>query len=153
MKKSIIFLLFVIPLLCFAQNNLTRYYDYDEAGNRVLRKTIELNFAPIPPDSTSNSDSQPLEPLAPEYFAETIDRVEIKIYPNPTTENVTLEIYNMEQLQAGKFTLYSLTGQLLQEHPVHSTTTVVSMANLPKGAYMLKVKMNNKTEDWKIIKN
>ena len=47
---------------------------------------------------------------------------------------------------------YSLTGQLLQEQPVHSNTTAVSLAGLPTGAYILKVHINNKTEDWKIIK-
>ena len=150
MKKPLILLLFAIPLFCMAQN-LPRKYEYDEAGNRVTRYVITLNPAPpAPPDSsqTANLSPQPIE-----YYVEKISQVEIKIYPNPTTENVTLEITNMEQLLAGKFTLYSLTGQLLQEHTVHSATTTVSLANLPKGAYILKVSVNNRVEDWKIIKN
>ncbi|MCL2291299.1 MAG: T9SS type A sorting domain-containing protein [Bacteroidetes bacterium] len=77
----------------------------------------------------------------------------IKIYPNPTTEKITLQISNMENLQTGIFKLFSLTGQLLQEQPVHSTTTVVSLAGLSKGSYILKVHINGVTEDWKIIKN
>ena len=161
MKKTFTFLLFALPLFCMAQNSLERYYDYDEVGNRVLRYALELNStSSLSPDSTLTykeaEELQPVEPLnslTPEYFVETIAQVEIKIYPNPTTENITLEIVNMEHLQTGIFKLYSLTGQLLQEHTVHSATTNISLANLPKGAYMLKVKINNRTEEWKVIKN
>jgi hypothetical protein len=84
---------------------------------------------------------------------ETIAQTEIKIYPNPTTEKITLEISGWENLQTGIFKLYSLNGQLLQERPVHSSTTEVSLSGLPQGAYILKVRINDRTEDWKIIKN
>ena len=117
------------------------------------------NFAGTHPLSTEESISQttleslpsPDEPA--KYFVEKLAKVTMKIYPNPTTEKVTLEISNMERLQTGEFKLFSLTGQLLQTHPVHSETTIISLATLPKGAYILKVHINERTEDWKIIKN
>jgi hypothetical protein len=143
-----------------AQPSLTREYEYDAAGNRTLRKVVSMQLAPPAPSDSTLTDQEtealhslePLNSLTQEYYVETIAQVELKIYPNPTTEKITLEITNKEQLQAGKFTLYSVTGQLLQEHTVHSATTTVSLANLPKGIYMLKVKINNRTEEWKIIK-
>ena len=176
MKRSIIFLWFAIPLFCMAQNPLSRYYEYDNAGNRVLRKKIEMRplLSPPPPqDSTNYTESgqyyfpepqttlPPLEtfsslesaPAAEPYFLETLSQTAIKIYPNPTTEKVTMEISGWETLQTGIFKLYSLTGQLLQEQPVHSLTTTISLSNLPKGAYILKVYINDQTEDWRIIKN
>jgi len=82
-----------------------------------------------------------------------MNRVEIKIYPNPTAEKFTLEISQWENLQAGVFKLYSLTGQLLQDHPVHAAHTTISLANLPKGAYILNVHINGRMEEWKVIKN
>jgi hypothetical protein len=152
MKKQIFFLIFAIPLFCMAQPKpmLDREYIYDEAGNRILRRVLQMTpiNAPMAPQ-----DSIEVDPFEPEYFVEKIAQVEIRIYPNPTTEKITLEISNMEKLQTGNFTLFSLTGQLLQEQPVHSATTIVSLANLPKGAYILKVHINDKIEDWKIIKN
>jgi hypothetical protein len=162
-KKFILLLWFAIPLFCMAQQ-LQVTYEYDASGNRTSRKTIVLEAPqlapPAPQDSTLVANE--LESLAtlmtqdlatePEYFVEKIARVEIKIYPNPTTEKITLEIPAWENLQTGNFKLFSLTGQLLQSQPVYSATTIVSLAGLPKGTYILKVHINNRTEDWKIIK-
>jgi hypothetical protein len=58
----------------------------------------------------------------------------------------------MQNLSAGNFKLYSLNGQLLQERTVHSVTTEVSLAGLSNGTYILKVQINDRVEDWKIIK-
>jgi len=171
-KHPLLFFWLLLPLFCLAQNSLSIMYEYDNAGNRVRRKVItfnppdELPPAPTPPDSlrelqvTSNelqevvslaSQKSP-ELAAPEYFLETIAQVEMKIYPNPTTENITLQISNMETLQKGILQLFTINGQLLQEQPVHSANTIVSLAGLAKGTYILKVFINDTTEDWKIIK-
>ena len=173
MKKNLtFFLLFAIPLFCMAQNPLPREYYYDAAGNRTLRKVIEfpLLTPSLPEDTTDNTQTPPnnseetlttltsLEsfesaPPASPYFFETLAQTSIKIYPNPTTEKVTLEISGWETLQTGVFKLNPLTGQLLQEQPVHSLTTTISLAGLSKGAYILKVQINSHLEDWKVIKN
>jgi hypothetical protein len=36
---------------------------------------------------------------------------------------------------------------------VHSSITEVSLSGFSKGTYILKVDINDRTEDWKIIKN
>ena len=140
MKQTLIFLALAIPLFCMAQT-LPRYYSYDDAGNRILRSTIPMNLVPpVPTDSLEvTGDGVTGDEVSEQLFIENIAQVEIKIYPNPTTEKVTLEIGNMEKLQTGNFKLISLTGQLLQEHPVHSATTTVSLSGLSKGTYILKV--------------
>jgi hypothetical protein len=164
-KKITLLLWFAIPIFCLAQQ-LQVQYEYDASGNRTSRKTIVIGKAPqlappAPQDSTLVANELELlttlmtQDLStePEYFVEKIARIEIKIYPNPTTEKITLEIPGWENLQTGNFKLYSLTGQLLQEQRVHSATTSVSLAGLPKGTYILKIYINNRTENWKIIKH
>ena len=183
-KPLTLFLLFAIPLFCMAQNTLAREYYYDQAGNRTIRKVLDLGppqFTPPPPQDTTNyaqaaqledyseeslttlTSLTPLTPLtsletasdappAEHYFLETLAQKQIKIYPNPTTEKVTMEITGWETLQTSVFKLYSLSGQLLQEQPVHSLTTTISLTGLPAGAYILKVQINEQIEDWKIIK-
>jgi len=157
MNKTITLLLWLcLPLFCIAQP-LERYYEYDDAGNRVLRKVIRMQ-APQE-DSLQVTSDEFLEKLAsdvsqksPEYYVEKLARVEVKIYPNPATEKITLAISNMENLQTGMLQLYSLNGQLLQTHPIQSETTTISLVGLAKSTYILKVQINEKTENWKIIK-
>ena len=167
-QKITFFLLFALPLCCVAQTQLARMYSYDAAGNRTVCAVINLSppQAPSPTDSTETESVAEIEsttPLLspdltdtsssePEYFVERMGNVEIRIYPNPTTEKITLDISEWGNLQTGVFKLYSLSGQLLQEQPVHSATTTVSLAGFARGAYILKVNINNRTEDWKIIK-
>ena len=178
MKKSLFLLLWLIlPVFCMAQNALPREYWYDNAGNRTVRRVIDMqNAPPAPTDSIMNEDSHTadlspltanlsphtadlsphtadLSPLTADYFVERFAQTEIKIYPNPTTEKITLEIAGWETLQTGVFKLFTLNGQLLQEQPVHSVSTEVSLTGLAKGTYILKVHINNHIEDWKIIKN
>ena len=52
----------------------------------------------------------------------------------------------------GVFKLFNLNGQLLQEQTVVSTITEVSLSGLSKGNYILKARINDCMEEWKIIK-
>ena len=151
MKRKIICLLwFVVPLFCTAQTSLVREYGYDAAGNRTYRKTLTMKSLQSP---VSQTDSTKTDLFENEYYSEIIAQTEIKIYPNPTTENVTLEISSWENLTKGTFILFSFIGQKLQEKTVNSSSTTISLANLPKGTYILKVYINDRNEEWKIIKN
>jgi len=155
MKRKISLLLWLcIPLLCLAQNNpLPRYYEYDAAGNRIVRKVIELTKAPpAPPEDSLQVTSDELQVTSDIYFVEKIAQVEMKIYPNPATEKITLSISNMENMQTGTLQLYTLNGQLIQTQPVLSTTNEISLAGLSKGSFILKVQVNDIIENWKIVK-
>ena len=159
-KNVLFFLLFAVPLFCMAQTPLARQYEYDASGNRTVCAVINMSPSPsppVPPDSTgTETEPQAANPVPQptEYFVEKIAQTVIKIYPNPTTEKITLEfsgdvrVENFRPLQ-----IYSLSGQLLQEYPMHSTTITISLAGFSKGVYILKIQINDRKEDWKIIKN
>jgi len=119
---------------------------------RVKSYELKVMSEELQGTTSASQESSMSADLAPNYFVETVAQTEIKIYPNPTTEKITLEISGWKSLQTGRFSLYTLTGQLLQEQPVSSATTTVSLAGFPTGVYMLKVRMNDITEEWKIIK-
>jgi hypothetical protein len=143
---------------------LYRQYEYDDVGNRIVRKVVNMKppdeMPPAPIDSLQvTSDELQVtgdelhELKSEQFFVEKIAQTEIKIYPNPTTEKITLDIAGWETLQTGVFTLYSMSGQLLQENVVYSMSTEVSLAGLARGSYILKVQINDRVEDWKVIKN
>jgi hypothetical protein len=150
-----------------AQTQLAREYSYDASGNRTVCAVINFpSPAPPPIDSTKIEaerrkqkeemfiESDDLVPQTAKYFVETIAQVEIKIYPNPATEKITLEFSGAVETQCiASLRLFSLKGQLLHEQEVYSSATEVSLTGLAKGAYILKVQIKDITEEWKIIKN
>ncbi|MDR0205876.1 MAG: T9SS type A sorting domain-containing protein [Bacteroidales bacterium] len=165
MKQILTLLLWLcIPIFCLSQTSLPREYEYDAAGNRIVRKVIALPKAPpAPPMDSLEVKSVELRDnnyelritnyeIKEVYFVEKLAQVEMKIYPNPATEKITLFISNIENLQTGTLQLYSINGQLLQSRPIHSAINDISLVNLAKGAYILKVQINNIIENWKIIK-
>jgi hypothetical protein len=122
-----------------------------------------------PPEDSLQSVAEPVEATdliqeeilesfesqkSPEYYVEKFAQVEMKIYPNPATEKVTFEVSGfVESHGRATLQLYTLSGQLLQTLPIQSGTTEISLVGLSKGTYILKVQVNEHTEDWKIIKN
>ena len=126
---------------------------YRTTSDLTIAEPVESIEDPESPLSLMSTDLEIAEPTEMEYFVEKIAQTEIKIYPNPTTEKITFEFSGGAEMQGrASLRLYTLSGQLLQEQPVHSATTTVSLAGLAKGAYILKVQINGITEDWKIIK-
>ena len=154
MKRKITLLLWLcIPLFCLAQNPLPRYYEYDAAGNRIVRKVIELTKAPpAPPEDSLQVTSDELQVTSDIYYVEKLVQVEMKIYPNPATEKITLAISNMGKMQTGTLQLYTLNGQLIQTRLLSEAQVDISLVGLSKGTYILIVQINETTENWKIIK-
>jgi hypothetical protein len=82
---------------------------------------------------------------------ETSIHLELSVYPNPTTNYLTLKVDDFETIT---FQLIDLQGKIIENKKVmHSTTTIV-MESLPKAIYFLAVTKNNQiVKTFKVIKN
>ena len=86
--------------------------------------------------------------------------LECSVYPNPTTNYLTLKIENNVQTQYIA-SLYDMNGILLKTFKITNNETTISMENLIPSTYFLKImqidsKHKNKTHyisTFKIIKN
>ena len=79
--------------------------------------------------------------------------LELSVYPNPTTDRLTLAVKDTE-LNNLKFQLYDLSGKLIQQDQLRDQSTQISMQSLSAGTYLLKVSDNTKTiKIFKIIRN
>jgi len=80
---------------------------------------------------------------------------EITVYPNPTSQNITVE---MELKEAGnvEFSLYDLLGQSVYSDAVkeelRSVSKQISLSGLSEGTYILKIVAGNAVYHQKIIK-
>ena len=77
----------------------------------------------------------------------------LKLYPNPTHENVTVEIPEAWIQKNTRLELRSLTGQLLHHENITGTPTrVIDMNGLAKGTYLIVVRSDDHTDTRLVVK-
>jgi hypothetical protein len=85
---------------------------------------------------------------------ETERNISLTLFPNPTADNLTLQIsdYNNEKLA---YQLYDMQGKLLSNGEVTARRTQINIASLPRATYLLNVvkQANENVQSFKIIKN
>ncbi|MGH1339603.1 MAG: phospholipase D-like domain-containing protein [Aureispira sp.] len=66
----------------------------------------------------------------------------LKLYPNPTSQLVTLELEEVQRGEQATVEIYSLTGQLLEQSFVNMQreTVTINVGYLPNGCYLLRLK-------------
>jgi hypothetical protein len=93
-----------------------------------------------------------------EIFTVGIKETELNItliaFPNPTTENLTLQIsdYNNKKLS---YQLFDMHGKQLSKGQLTAQQTTITMNGLPSATYFINVvnQENKKVQSFKIIKN
>ncbi len=74
-------------------------------------------------------------------------------YPNPTADNLTLEIKNFDYSDLS-YHLFDINGRLLQSKKITESQTKITMGNLVTATYFVKVmQANREIKIFKIIKN
>ena len=79
---------------------------------------------------------------------ETFDTTNFKLYPNPTTDVVTLQ-YSKEITEVSVF---NLLGQTMINKKLSTTETTIDLSNLPSSTYLVKVISEGKIKTVKVIK-
>jgi hypothetical protein len=84
-------------------------------------------------------------------ISETAFNLELSVYPNPTTNYLTLKVEKTEGLT---FQLHDLQGKVIESKTVSSTSTNISLEGQPTATYFLNLVKNNQlVKTFKIIKN
>lgn len=77
----------------------------------------------------------------------------LSAFPNPTTDKLTLEIHDFE-ISGVFYQLYDINGKLLQNEKITDLQTTISMSNLVRAIYFLKIIQGNTSlKVFKIIKH
>ena len=84
---------------------------------------------------------------------ETTLDISLVAYPNPTTENLILQIndYNNEKLL---YQLFDMQGKELSKEQIVAQQTLIDMSSLPTATYFINVvnQENRKVQSFKIVK-
>ena len=77
----------------------------------------------------------------------------LKAYPNPASKYLVLDVGDCQN-RLLSYNLYDLSGQCVHQAGISKVQSTINMAQLPAGAYLLKVIDRNKElKTFKIIKN
>jgi hypothetical protein len=129
---------------------LQREYGYDAAGNRIVRKVVT-----IPSEKGilgHKSASFQSDTTNTDFYVDKLEEMLLKIYPNPTTSVVTIQVEGVGNEIDGMITLYNLSGAILSSQRTNSYQTEIDLSTYPAGSYLVTVNINDKTTHWKIIK-
>jgi hypothetical protein len=85
---------------------------------------------------------------------ETMLNISLSVFPNPTADNLILEVSNFKFLTLS-FQLYDMHGKLLNNGQVTEQQTQINTASLPSATYFIHVvnQENKQVQSFKIIKN
>ncbi|TDX83134.1 T9SS type A sorting domain-containing protein [Epilithonimonas xixisoli] len=79
--------------------------------------------------------------------------IEIKIYPNPFSENVSVKFSQDYKNEKYSYRIFDLNGRLITKGELKEISNVLNLQNLSTGNYMLEINHFGKTiNTYKIIK-
>lgn len=140
MNKTLLFIFMLLALTAKAQQKLS--YAYDAAGNRTER-TIVMTVR------SADVEDKAQDGL---FFEEQIANLQLRIYPNPVKEQLTIQISDYESSARMEFVLYSIGGSILHRGTIDSETTLVNMSRFTTGTYVLHIIIGGKRTVWKVVK-
>ena len=135
-----ILLLITISSVAKAQNV---GYTYDDAGNRIKREIV-INRQQAPQiDAGTNEE---------ETFSDMLAQKHIKIYPNPTSGLLKVDVLDLTSDDQCLLQLFASSGQQLISKQTTSKTTSLDISSRPNGIYFLRISIGDDETTWKIIK-
>ncbi len=119
------------------------FYDYDAAGNRILRRIA------LSDDSwRMASQTQPTEQALIEQ-----EGYEINAYPNPVQNHLTVDVSPfILELNEHRLTVSDMNGRILQQQNIVGVRTQLDVSALASGNYILKVWADEHSQEWQVVK-
>lgn len=150
MKKSLLCSFLLLCLFASAQTPDHVKFEYDAAGNQVLRELIDIT-----PGRYKNDSIKAPEELAEGDWKESDLYADIKYYPNPVKEELHVKWTNKAGNYVTSVELYTLNGQLMKQLKNLKNTDNANVAfhAYPEGMYTLVlVYANGERKTLKIVK-
>ncbi len=149
-NKLLLFtILSVLGMNAFSQD--VGYY-YDASGNRIQRKIILLKSAKVDTLEKNHAFSGNDSIQIKNFYEDNLGANQITIFPNPTKGELSIKISNLTKEVSSQIYVYDMYGRLILKKNNLGEQTPVNLSNVPNGAYILKISIDNKITEWKVFK-
>lgn len=137
----ILFSLFVLPIKA---QTIPIEYTYDNAGNRVKQKIVDLEYL----SQMNDKHSDEIQP----YLVDPILSIQATIFPNPTYGLINVALNGLTSKENVYLKIYDASGHLINEQVSTDTQFVLDFASYTSGIYMVQIIVGNEETAWKVIK-
>ena len=120
----------------------------------IFEGTINLPTATPSPVSNGFTDIFLINILMPLVNTNSIEKqLNFKIFPNPTTDLLTIDFQDFNINQSVKIHIINSIGQIQKTVFIDENLSQIDVSNLPKGIYFLKIIGNENIQVGEFLKN
>lgn len=149
MRKKITFLLFGVPVFGFSQSVIGNINSGAVSDANFVHSVGEIYVIPTDPDQANSGTMGMLfQTVLQVLGVKEIEKEQIKIYPNPTTDFVHITLSSNSKIEEAE--IYDTAGRLVLKAKPDSGK--LDLRSLNSGIYMISFK-NPDIKIIKIIKN
>lgn len=122
-------------------------FDYDPSGNQIKRELIclglgcEDNLSTMKNTRLNSSSDTNNEDISNSKWTSSLENFELKYYPNPVQEILTINWEDLQNDLVIRLELYSINGQLLKSYPIYTSymSHEIPFYNYSPGRYNIVV--------------
>lgn len=116
-------------------------YSYDLAGNCISRKmeTVQKYSDSKTLDNENNINNE----------------IQIRVYPTPVKDMLNVSVNALQREEdtgRTEYTLYNLSGQVLQKGYIDGGSVGINMSDYPNSVYVLRVVCGGENKVYKVVK-
>jgi F420-dependent methylenetetrahydromethanopterin dehydrogenase len=143
-SKNLLIVFGLLAMNIVALGQTTISFLYDDSGNRTDR-IINMSKSATIGGNTDENDKEEL--------TEAIENLIIKIYPNPTTGKIKVNIAPFQKSSSDCILIYDTNGRSVFRQEHLNPNNMIDIGYLTNGVYLLKLIHGGQTLEWKIIKH
>lgn len=138
-------------------------YTYDESGNRVSRTLFVSFLKTLPANGSTTAEILHSQPVLSELLNQPGDlnvtesrELRPNVYPNPTTDYVTIELlYNVHQISPANtlVSIYDGKGTLVHTIKTSGNRELINFGELASGKYLVIIQSDKNKYLFNIQKN
>jgi hypothetical protein len=152
--KTLFYITFISCFIqtVYAQTGDKIGFEYDAAGNRIRRFLI-VDLCPYcPPDGNPGRSSAPMiDSIA---VGPNQQSLSIKVFPNPTDKDITIQINGYEVLtEKPLLSISDANGKTVLTRQLGSNNSLIDLSELTRGTYYLYVNTEYNKMTYKVIKS
>lgn len=147
----LVFLILSQTLFLFSQKNYN--FTYDANGNRLTRslrvnqlKSATIKFPVTDPSNLKLADDK-------KNLENETRELKTTVYPNPNKGIIKISVSNMPENHVTELRLFNLSGSELMVKRDFESYSETDISQYKDGIYILRIKINDKVFDWKIVKS